>query len=540
MRIRCWTCAALMFVLLAACRIAAEETAVPTIAGLATVPSASPTHTPTLPDPAPSPTSTAGITEPKESLPAPTLFDVSWSDRRPFRSGLVEEEQAVLEALPGATVYHLNFQIAESLTAITGEQEVRYTNQESVPLEAVYFHLFPNLLGGSLTVKRVTVNGESLGTPGLTGNALLLRVPLPEPLLPGDQVVIGLNFETRVPTESGRNYGVFSLLDDILALAHFYPMVAVYDDNGWDTDTPSTEGDVVYADASFYLVGVTAPAAQTLAGGGVEIGREQNDRQQTITYALGPARDFYLAASDRYDVVSQTIDGVTVRSYAPKELRDGAETAVDIARNALRSFSGRFGPYPYTELDIVATPTLALGIEYSGIIVANINIFNLNGSVGGQPTAHFLESTTAHEVGHQWFYSMVGNDQLDEPWLDESLTQYVTWTYYLDRYGKSEAEEILQSFSNRWNRLEDREFPIGLPVQAYHGNEYGAIVYGRGPLFFLAMEDAMGEKAFDAFLRDYTTRFKWGIATGVALKQLAEAHCACDLTPLFEEWVYAP
>jgi aminopeptidase N len=69
-------------------------------------------------------------------------------------------------------------------------------------------------------------------------------------------------------------------------------------------------------------------------------------------------------------------------------------------------------------------------------------------------------------------------------------------------------------------------------------NEYGAIVYGRGPLFLTALADKMGQQAFDEFLRDYYQTHKWGIGTGETFKQLAEQHCQCDLTTLFEEWVY--
>ena len=80
--------------------------------------------------------------------------------------------------------------------------------------------------------------------------------------------------------------------------------------------------------------------------------------------------------------------------------------------------------------------------------------------------------------------------------------------------------------------------PIGLPVRRYEGGEYGAIVYGRGPLFIEALAEEMGQEAFDTFLRDYATSYKWEIGTGDAFKTLAEEHCACDLTPLFEVWVY--
>jgi hypothetical protein len=58
------------------------------------------------------------------------LFDTPWEDRSPFKAGLVPSEQSVLNELPGASVYHLEFNIAEDLYHVTGSEEVRYTNTE--------------------------------------------------------------------------------------------------------------------------------------------------------------------------------------------------------------------------------------------------------------------------------------------------------------------------------------------------------------------------------------------------------------------------
>jgi len=286
-------------------------------------------------------------------------------------------------------------------------------------------------------------------------------------------------------------------------------------------------------------VRVTAPANLTIVASGVEVDREREGETQTVTFAAGPARDFYLAASDKYVVKSVTVGATTVNAYSFPERADGAELALKFATDAIRSFNQRFGVYPYTEFDVVSTPMQALGIEYPGTVGVNLAMFDLAGEVAGLPSPIMLEGTVAHEVGHQWFYNIVGNDQIDEPWLDEALTQYVTWLYYVDSYGKSNARGFRDSWVSRWDRVERADIPIGLPAGSYAGREYGAIVYGRGPLFLEALAEEMGQERFDAFLRDYYESHKWGIGTGDAFQQLAERHCQCDLTALFEEWVYA-
>jgi aminopeptidase N len=229
----------------------------------------------------------------------------------------------------------------------------------------------------------------------------------------------------------------------------------------------------------------------------------------------------------------------TINSYAPAKLADGAAAALDVAAAALAIQGERLGAYPYTELDIVTTPTSALGIEYPGLIVGTLNMYDVAGATdSGIPWSAILESTTAHEVSHQWFYNLIGNDQLDQPWLDESLASYATYRYYLDRYGQTAADSYFETFTGRWARVDEAAIPVGLPVAAYEGPEYSAVVYGRGTIFVRELEELMGREAFDAFLRAYADRYRWGIADTEDFRALAEEECDCDLGSIFDEWVY--
>jgi hypothetical protein len=479
-------------------------------------------------EPVAEPTPTAALVF-QVGLPDSTLFDIAWDDRSIFAPGLTSAYQSALDERPGASVYHIDLTLTDDLTQVTGRQEVRYTNTEDAALDAITFRLFPNTFGGRSEATNVTVDAAPV-EPGYELEDSALIVPLPAPLQPGEQVVIGMDFEVQVPTEPGPNYGAFALLDGVLALPHFYPMIAVYDDEGWNAEIAPTHGDVVYADSSYFLARVSAPAGQVVLGSGQEIAREEEDGRQVLTLAAGPVRDFYLVSSDRYEKLSEEVGETTIDAYAPPELAEANRRALAIAAQAFETYSERIGGYPFTQLDLAATPTLAGGIEYPGIVVVAEQIYD--------PDLPFFEAATAHEVAHQWFYSTVGNDQLDEPWLDESLTQFATWLYYEAAYGRAGYDGFRQSLSGRLDRASDPDMPIGLPVREYRDSDYSAIVYGRGPLFFEALRQEMGAKSFDAFLRDYYQRYRWDIATTEGLKALAEQHCNCDLTPMFEGWVY--
>ena len=503
----------LLSFLLASCQISKSSTAPPT----------------------PTKTDIADKSTPLHQEDPPTFPD--WDDRNALESGLIPLYQDILGEMPDTTIYHLDLNINKDLIHVTGSQEVRYTNQEDIALDEVYFHLMPNYLGEEMLVSVVQVNGADVDF-ALEMQDTVMRVLLENSLSVGESVFIKIDFVTTVPTRLESNYGILASTEGVLALAHAYPMVAVYDDEGWNIDIPSEQGDVTYLDMSFYLVRVNAPKALVLVASGNEITHQSTGDRQVALYAAAPARDFYIAASEEYVRIQKDFGDYVINCYRPENLEDGAEMAIEVAAASIDFFSERFAPYPYTEFDIVSTPTYALGIEYPGMTAIRVGLFDLSTELNGTPASIYLESTIAHEVGHQWFYHLVGNDQLDEPWLDESLTQFITWQYYLAQYGNNGGAGFAQALDGRWQRVDHAKVPLGLPVRAYEDAEYGAIIYGRGAFFFETLAEEIGEDAFNAFLADYTQSQAWSIASTESLREIAEKHCDCDLEDLFTAWVY--
>ncbi|MFZ5877736.1 MAG: hypothetical protein ACOY0R_00025, partial [Chloroflexota bacterium] len=133
------------------------------------------------PNPSPTPT------------PLPTADPSQPLDRALFRDGLVEASQPILDGLPGASEYRLELEIADDLLHVTGQEILRYTNNENLPLDEVRLRLFPNLLGGDMRVTNLRVDGVSV-TPQLSLNDSLLTAPLPAPLAPGQSTQLSMDF----------------------------------------------------------------------------------------------------------------------------------------------------------------------------------------------------------------------------------------------------------------------------------------------------------------------------------------------------------
>ncbi|HCK65538.1 MAG TPA: hypothetical protein DHW49_04675 [Anaerolineae bacterium] len=467
--------------------------------------------------------------QPEITPTLPPATSIQDNDLSIFKSGLNPAYHSVIDELSTASVYKIDFVIADNLYQISGKQTVDYTNNEDVALDEIHFRLFPNILGGEITVENVSVNNESI-EPKYELNDSLMILSLKNPLQPAEKINIRMEFDITIPRSVDLNYGVQAYYNDVLALAHIYPMIAVYDDEDWNSEIPPQSGDVTYADMSFFIVTVDAPKDLVLVASGVESNVEETADRQKVRYEAGPVRDFYLAGSPNYQEFVKEIDGVTLRFYTPGYLQSGAEESLDMAAQSIKVFNARYGVYPYTELDFVSTPTLALGIEYPGAIAITEWIM--------EPQIGYLEGTVVHEVAHQWFYNLVGNDQLDDPWLDESLAQFATMQYFTDRYGEQGMLEFRRELKGRWAYVGEEEIPVGLPVSEYTGVEYSGIVYGRGALFFMELEAVMGTDAFNAFMKSYVTNNAWGISTTEILRAEAEGQCGCGLTELFEEWVY--
>ena len=455
-----------------------------------------------------------------------------WDEWSTYLAALRPQAKPATADLEGMTQYHLDLRLASDLSQLMGQADIRYTNREQVPLDRVHLHLFPNLWDDGMTVSTAEVAGRPISLTYPSGDDIV-GLPLTPALRPGESVTLSLQFTTPIPRDEGvGNYGELANQEDVLALAHFYPTVMVYD-NGWRTETPSSQGDVIYHDASLYDVTLTAPDSLTVVATGSTLGKADNG-DGTATWRLvgGPMRDFNIAASEGFQLASKQVGDVLVNSYFLAEDAIGGRQALDWAAAALRTFEQAFGAYPYRELDIAATSTSAGGIEYPGMVVIASRLFD-------DPSSQvFFEAALAHEVAHQWWYNVVGNDQVNQPWLDEGLAQYSTYLYYRDVYGEPGAEGFEDSLQRRWERVSFVEKPVGLSVGDYLGKEYGAIVYGRAALFFLALRDQIGDEKMAELLRRYNSDFAWSVASSQEFQALAETVSGQDLEALFKKWVY--
>ncbi len=428
--------------------------------------------------------------------------------------------------------YRLDLLVDEEGRRIEGQETIEFTNRTGTPLDTLAVRLYPNSPQWTpegitqetrLQMEDVRLDGHPVKVT-LTVSDTAALLPLDGPLAPGAQVTIELDFELQVPPSG-------ALSSDVWTLGSFFPMLAVHEASGWRLDVCDFCPDIVYSESGMYEFAVTAPAGWVIAATGEEGGTTRNaDGTVTHFYQAGPVRDLALALSPNFRVQSQMAEDVMISVYSlPDDPQ--AEAILRTASQVLRVFDARFGPYPYPSLRLVALPSPSnTGIEYPGMIY-----------IYRRQDSEAISQLVAHEVAHQWWYGVVGNDVFTEPWLDEALAEYSTVVYLEDAEGPDVARQHLSERKAQYVRvqvIEGDDRPVGSAMWAFAptGEHYFDIVYAKGVVFMDALRQEIGDEAFFDGWCTYYAQHRFGVATGSSFLEAMQQTAGWDLRPFFEEW----
>ena len=492
-------------------------TAMPAATALPTAVSIASNATPTVASPISMMAAASVVTAP---------FDISLQ-----AAALLPAYQSDLDRAGEWNHYTLDGTIDPAKRVLKAAQRIEYTNRDRVPLDKLYFHLYPNLadFGGRLDVTAVLVDGQPQ-PPTYEQRRYLLRVDLPQPLAAGASTVVMLDFQTAAPQNASRSkYGAFNKEQGVLALASALPIVAVVRGGVWDIARPDPKGDFVNSETALYDVTLAAPIGWKLVTTGVAIDYRAVAGRQTTRFVSGPQRDFTITAL-QLESISAEVDGTRINSYYRSGSASGGKLALDVAANAVRVYNKRYGPYLLRELDLIEiAATQFLGVEYPGLTMINQAAY---------ADAATLETTVAHEVGHMWFYSIVGNDTQRESWLDEAFASYSQIIYKEEILGSDAARRELQEFRNRYqsNRAAGRDAAVAQDNHNF-GRNYVPLVYGKAVLFIQALRQQLGEDGFDRFLHSYYNQHRYDYVGGDDLLATVNSTCGCALDRLYQDWI---
>jgi aminopeptidase N len=453
------------------------------------------------------------------------------------------ESSPELESIRLPLCYDLQLELQPEGQKYSGSGRIVYHNQTGEMLSDLILRTYPNareIYGGELQVTSAKVNGVQVKFEEFLDDRTALRVPLRDPLPADSELVLEVEFHGQTASNFNRQsnvYGIFNYdpPNQVLTMANWYPMVAPREGSAWEVEPVVGLGDAVVSEAALYRVQVSAPQDWHVVTTGVRVDEERRDGILVQRFSSGPVRDFTLVASPRFEEEETEVGGVLVRHWGLPGGEDSWSTGLNVSQNALALFDERFGSYPYNELDVIAVPlNLASGVEYPGLILIDQALYT-----SGSARPGFFEIVVSHEVAHQWWYAVVGNDVIEHPWQDEALTTFSSLLYQQE-FQPQAYRGTLDFYRERVDVLESSqtEGEIAQPVEAFLNDPgaYSPVVYIKGALFFVELRRLIGEDAFFTALRDYYADHMYELVQPRALLQSFETACNCQLDDTYQEW----
>jgi hypothetical protein len=450
--------------------------------------------------------------------------------------------------------YNISINFNPSSSSVTGNLTVNYYNNDPHNFTRIPFHLFLSGMRyqfrkGSIEILNVT----TLNTPKtpllfeVNETAQLLWVYLESKLEPYERVFFEISFNSIIPDGSedygldrANSYGSDADQSRIYKFSSFYPMPCVYDKyDGWNTDPYLWVGDPFYHDMAYYNLFIEAPKDFVIASTGELM--EKMDIGASYLYHFNPifpVREVTFSASKWFIVESDILKGVNVSVYyIPKSQFLWQNYALTYGLQALSLFNNSFGEYVYPTLNVVEEYTDHGGMEYP------CQVYITEALDYWSYPLWFLEKIIVHEAAHQWWYNLVGNDEVDWGFLDEGLACWST-DYYAEIY-YSDWEYF------QYNRYLDRVrtyYTIeGLPSRinasvydAVHADNYYFTGYYKAPLILEKLRRTIGNTIFLNGLKLFFTHKVYKIALLSDLQLAMESVYGSSLDWFFFPWFDNP
>ena len=369
--------------------------------------------------------------------------------------------------------YRLHVDVRPSDAIVTGDLSVSFV--PDLATDRLVFRLWPNgpvLAGAGARLEATSITVDGGAKTAEQPDPTTLTVPLGHTVAAGTTVDASMSWSLRLPGATGDRV---ARVGDTVRLGSFFPILAWEPTVGWAMEPPTVNHaeTATSPTADFDLTVTAPPGLQVFATG----------EERTPGEWHAPAVRDVSVVVGRFRVVSGLSAGVPITVAVESGLPDDANVFLRGAVKAVDDFSRRFGPYPWSHYTIAVTPALHGGIEYPMLVSAGSGSY---------------DRSTPHEIGHQWFYGLIGNNQARDPWLDEGLA---TW---------AEARDLgnLPSFVARPIPADARGH-TGSPMTFWNGrSSYYRGVYVQATQALAALGNPDG---VDCALRIYVARHAYGI-----------------------------
>ena len=462
-----------------------------------------------------------------------------------FGSFGCKEKSKLNEISANLTNYEISLDYDETSHSVKASERVEYVNNTNAILKCVEFHLYPQFFkeeGAKQVVAQTHLNqaypnGMSYSQFDVTRVRVagadrqirfvgecngVLAVDLFSSLMPSEKVEIEIDFGFTLPNCCHR----FGYGEHTINLGNSYPIVCVYENGAFDESGYHPNGDPFYSDVANYVVDITASSNFIVAASGEKTAEKRSNGKTTSSFYGKCIRDFALVLSKDFKVES-----------AEEDFDDeNHSSSLKAGMDAVKTFSDLFLKYPYASFSIVQTDFVYGGMEYPNLVMISAEV--------NDPDDY--KNVIVHETAHQWWYGIVGNDEWEFPWLDESLAEYSSMLFYdhNDGYNFTRTQMLEASHANYSLFISVYNDVLGdidtsmRAIDKYSTEpEYTYCTYVKGAMMWDGLRNLIGEKKFIACLKTYCEQNQFAISSPEKLITAFEGESKMQLRNFFNSWI---
>ena len=445
---------------------------------------------------------------------------------------------------PPVASYTLRAELDATAHVIHGSGEIHWVNSSAVPVQELYLHLYLNAFEGPHTllyrdparrarggavsrrwghisierlVARQLADADLLPalephSPGDPQDGTDRRLPLPQPIAPGETLTLDVRWTSVLPELSIRT----GFVGEFHFAGQWFPKLARLEPDGQWAHFAFDPLSEFYSDYGDYDVTLDVPEQMVVGATGHLNSESRAPGRRALRYQADSVHDFAWTAWPRFRQREERIAGIDVHLLYPPGYEHDADVTVDVLRLALPHYGARYGSYPYADLTVVHPPAEALeagGMEYPALITTG-------GLWHESYWSRAVEYVTVHELGHQWFYGLLASNERRWPFLDEGLNSYAESVALREFFGTTASAtplglQLSGEALRRYVMLSrSASLPIALGATEYRSmRDVGSIVYQRTALLFQTLANVYGEALVAEGLRRYAVRQRFGHPT---------------------------
>lgn len=459
--------------------------------------------------------------------------------------------------------YKIDVSLDDKAHSLNGHVKMRYHNNSNDTLQFIWFHTWPNAYKNDKTAfsdqllengrtdfyfsneeKKGYLNRLDFKVGDVTATTEdhpqhqdIIKLLLPHPLAPHDSIDIQTAFHVKLPHVFSRS----GYSKNSYQVTQWYPKPAVYDKKGWH-EMPYLDQGEFYSEFGDYEVQISVPQKYIVASTGVLIDEKKEDTTKILNYRQGNVHDFAWFADADFDVKQDTLQvaGKTINVYAYYNKANAANwtNSTGYIKESVRTKSNWIGEYPYQVVSVVESQDKAGGgMEYPTITIISA------------PTSDgkLHEYLINHEVGHNWFYGILGSNERQHPWMDEGMNSYYDRRYQFEKY-HTYSLDLLGSNGSFINKRKPRDAeavllqtmtaikkdqPIETRSEEFTGINYNVIAYSKAAQWMQLLETELGQPVFDQLMQDYFNRWKFKHPYPEDFRLMAEKAAGKNLDSLF-------